>query len=92
MVKSRFFRLACAFCCVGLLLIAVILLQTNRLGGMEMNLSLDRVQLDHPAPVFPAHPAPVFLAHPAPVFLAHPAPQENLWIELYNKNTLVSFN
>ena len=84
MVKSRFFRLACAFCCVGLLLIAVILLQTNRLGGMELNLSLDRVQL--------AHPAPVFLAHPAPVFLAHPAPQENLWIELYNKNTLVSFN
>ena len=49
-----------------------------------MNLSLDRVQL--------AHPAPVLLAHPATVFLAHPAPQENLWIELYNKNTLVSFN
>ena len=73
MTKSRFFRLACALCCVGLLLIATILLRTNSLEGMEMNVSLDRVQL-------------------APVSLARPAPQENLWIELYNKNTLVSFN
>ena len=85
-MKSRLVRLACALCFGGSLLTAIMVLQTNSSREIEMNIFQDIVQL-----------APrenwneLYDTALVNVSLVHPAPQESLWIELYDKNTLVSF-
>ena len=86
MMKRRFFLLAWVLCCVGLLLTGIIVLRTNSSGVMRMNLSLapkeNRIERNN------KYNADLVVMN---VSLVHPAPQESLWIELYDKNTLVSF-
>ena len=89
--QSRLFCLACALCFLGLLLTAIEVLRTNSSGGIEMNLSLDLVQLaprENWIELYKRYNAALVVMN---VSLVHPAPQESLWIELYDKNTLVSF-
>ena len=88
-MKNRLVCLACALCFVGSLLTAIMVLRTSSSGEIEMNLSLDLVQLaprENWNELYDKYNTALVMN----VSLVHPAPQESLWIELYDKNTLVS--
>ena len=89
-MKSRLVHLSCALCFVVSLLTTIMVLRTNSSREIEMNVSQDIVQLaprENWNELYDKYNTALVMN----VSLVHPAPQESLWIELYDKNTLVSF-